>query len=69
MNLLQAACFFNAEDIVFWLRDHFEGDPDAKKELVNYCEPLGGNQAIHFAVINGNKKVIDALLNEFGANP
>lgn len=38
-------------------------------ELSQFEEPIGGNQAIHFAVLNGNKKLIDCLIGSFKANP
>ena len=69
MNFLQAACFYDAEKTVYWLKDRFEKDSESLEELINYKEPQGGNMAIHFAVINGNKKVIDCLLNDFNADP
>lgn len=28
LNILQAACFFNAESIIVWLRDKFRKDPE-----------------------------------------
>ena len=44
-------------------------DDDAKKELIEYREPNGGNMAIHFAVLKGNKRIIDYLLRDFHADP
>ncbi|CDW81985.1 dhhc zinc finger domain containing protein [Stylonychia lemnae] len=51
--------------------DQFDQKKDIEliKELVNYREPYGGNQTIHFAVVNGNKRVIDIILHKFHADP
>jgi ankyrin repeat protein len=38
-------------------------------ELVNYREPIGGNQALHFAAIHGNKSMLRSLLKDYGADP
>jgi len=38
---------------------------EVKKALSSYKEPYGGNIALHFAVVVGNKKVIDILLEDF----
>eukprot|EP00347_Sterkiella_histriomuscorum_P010121 403377524 len=69
LNILQAICFYNAETILLWLADALKEDEQAKRELAAYQEPFGGNQALHFAVINGNRKLIEIVLNEFQANP
>lgn len=37
--------------------------------MVTYKEPFGGNTAIHFAVLKGNKKIIDYLLKDFKSSP
>lgn len=36
-------------------------------ELTEYQEPFGGNQAIHFAALKGNKKIVDLLVKDFKA--
>ncbi len=65
MNVMQAACFFNAESIVLWLRDRFRRDSENAKLLIEYQEPRAWNRALNFAVVNGNKKVIDILIKDF----
>lgn len=65
MNILQAACYFSAEGVVIYLRDMFGGDSKGMLELTEYQEPFGGNQAIHFAALKGNKKIIDILVKDF----
>ena len=69
LNIIQAVCYFNAERILKYIKELFRDDSDAKRDLVNYQEPHGGNLAIHFAVLKGNKRAIDILLECFGANP
>ncbi len=44
-------------------------EENVKKELIEYREPNGGNMAIHFAVLKGNKRIIDYLINDFHADP
>lgn len=39
------------------------------KDLVSYQEPIGGNCALHLAVLRGNKIVIDILVKDFMADP
>ena len=68
MNMLQAACYFSADNVVRYLRDLFKEDQELMKQLVEYQEPFGGNMAIHFAVLKGHKRVIDILINDFGAS-
>ena len=68
MNILQASCYYGAEAILLYLRDLFDKDIDRKNELVSYKEPFGGNMAIHFAVLNGNFRIIDSLLKDFNAS-
>jgi hypothetical protein len=46
----------------------FIDDEAGRKELVSYAEPNGGNMAIHFAVLKGNKRIIDILLDDFNAD-
>ena len=41
---------------------------DGKRELTEYQEPHGGNMAIHFAVLKGNRKIIDMLMKDFKAD-
>lgn len=43
LNILQAVCFYNAENILFWLRDFLRGENDLKENLATYREPAGGN--------------------------
>lgn len=69
LNILQATAYFGAELILKYLTKFFIVDEDAKKELVEYREPNGGNMAIHFAVLKGNKRIIDFLINDFHADP
>ena len=69
LNLLQAISFYNAEAVLIWLKDLLVGEDAIKQELAHYKEPYGGNMALHFAVVVGNKKMIDILLNDFKANP
>lgn len=37
--------------------------------MVSYQEPKAGNRAINFAVVSGNKKILDILFNDFKADP
>lgn len=69
MNLLQAACYYSSEGLVRYCRDLFHKDDIGMSELTDYQEPFGGNMAIHFAVLKGNKKILDMLLNDFKASP
>jgi hypothetical protein len=69
MNMLQAACYFSADSVVRYLKDLFKNEPELASELINYKEPFGGNTAIHFAVLKGNKKIIDILMKDFGSSP
>jgi hypothetical protein len=69
LNILQAISFYNAESILIWLRDLLKDDPEIKEQLTTYQEPYGGNMALHFAVVIGNKKLIHILLNDFHADP
>ena len=69
MNVLQAACYFSSENIVKYLRDSFIKFPDLMRQLVEFQEPYGGNQALHFAVLKGNYKIVDILINDFKAKP
>jgi hypothetical protein len=62
-------CYFNAERILKYIKELFRDDPEVKKDLVNYQEPYGGNLAIHFAALKGSKRVIDILVDGFGADP
>jgi hypothetical protein len=69
LNILQATSYFGAEVILKYLANFLILDEEAKKELIDYREPNGGNMAIHFAVLKGNKRIIDYLLNDFHADP
>ncbi|CDW85651.1 probable palmitoyltransferase zdhhc19 [Stylonychia lemnae] len=69
LNILQTACFYNALTIITWLRDFYKNDEDFMQEIVDYRDPMAGNQAIHLAVVNGNKTVLDILVNDFKASP
>jgi hypothetical protein len=69
LNVLQAVSYFGAERILKYLMKILIDDEAARKELVSYAEPNGGNLAIHFAVLKGNKRIIDILLEEFNADP
>ena len=69
LNILQATSYFGAEVILKYLANFLILDDETKKELVEYREPNGGNMAIHFAVLKGNKRIIDFLLNDFHADP
>ena len=69
LNILQATSYFGAELILKYLTKFFIVDEEAKKELIEYREPNGGNMAIHFAVLKGNKRIIDILINDFQADP
>jgi hypothetical protein len=48
-----------------YLTKIFIDDDAGRNELVKYAEPNGGNMAIHFAVLKGNKRIIDILLDDF----
>jgi hypothetical protein len=69
MNILQAACYFSSEAIVNHVKDKFRGDAEGLRELCEYQEPFGGNMAIHFAVLKGNKRIIDVVVRDFKADP
>jgi hypothetical protein len=68
LNVLQAVSYFGAEKILKYLTKIFIDDEAGRKELVTYAEPNGGNMAIHFAVLKGNKRIIDILLDDFNAD-
>jgi hypothetical protein len=68
LNVLQAVSYFGAEKILKYLTKIFIDDEAGRNELVSYAEPHGGNMAIHFAVLKGNKRIIDILLDEFNAD-
>jgi hypothetical protein len=69
LNILQATSYFGSEVILKYLSNFLVLDDETKKELIEYREPNGGNMAIHFAVLKGNKRIIDYLLNDFHADP
>jgi Ankyrin repeats (3 copies) len=69
LNILQAASYFGAEKILKYLRDLLKDEEQIKKDLAEYQEPNGGNMAIHFAVLKGNKRIIDILIQDFKADP
>jgi hypothetical protein len=69
LNVLQAVCYYNSERIMKYLVQIFKDDAEAKSDLVRYQEPNGGNMAIHFGVLKGNKRLIDSLIKDFGADP
>ena len=69
MNILQAACYFSSESIVKYLRDVFNKDSPKMQALVEFEEPFGRNQALHFAVLKGNYRIVDILINDLKANP
>jgi hypothetical protein len=50
------------------IKDRFKGDKEGCKSLVEYEEPDGGNRALNFAVLSGNQKLIDFILNDMKAN-
>lgn len=50
---------------MIWLLELLKEENEVKKALSSYKEPYGGNIALHFAVVVGNKKVIDILLEDF----
>ena len=52
-----------------YLKDVFNKNPDKMSELVNFREDYGGNQALHFAVLKGNHRIVDMILNDFHASP
>ena len=68
LNLLQAICFYNSEMLIEIIKDRFKGDKEGSKSLVEYEEPDGGNRALNFAVLSGNQKLIDFILNDLKAN-
>ena len=45
-----------------------KGDDIGKEDLAEYQEPHGGNIALHFTVLKGNKRIIDVLINDFKAD-
>ncbi len=69
LNILQATSYFGAEVILKYLTNFLILEENVKKELIEYREPNGGNMAIHFAVLKGNKRIIDYLINDFHADP
>lgn len=52
-----------------FLKDKFNDDARGIKALVEYQEPFGGNMAIHFAVLKGNRRILDSIINDFKADP
>lgn len=68
-NILQTAAFYSAENIVRYLVDKFAKDKVGKIALIEYQEPSGGNMALHFAVLKGNPKIINMIINDLGASP
>jgi hypothetical protein len=69
MNVLQAAAYYSAENVINYLLDKLRKSPNEMKELVEYKEPLGGNQALHFAVLKGNHRIVNVLVKDFKASP
>ncbi len=43
-------------------------DAQSCQEMVDYAEPQAGNRALNFAVLTGNQKMIDFVLNDMRAN-
>jgi hypothetical protein len=68
LNILQTICFFNAEQLIEPLKERFKDDIDHCFQLVDYAEPSAGNKAIHFAVLSGNNKIIDFVLQDLKAD-
>ena len=68
LNVLQAICFYNSDQLIEIIKDRFKVDFDRCKDLVEYEEPDGGNRALNFAVLSGNQKLIDFILNDLKAN-
>ena len=68
LNILQAICFYNSEGLIEILRDRFKNDKECSKSLIEYEEPFAGNRALNFAVLSGNQKLIDFLINDLKAN-
>ena len=55
--------------IVFFLKERFASDDHARIELISFREANSGHQALHIAVIKGNKKIVDYLLSDFKCDP
>ena len=68
LNVMQAICFYNSDMLIDIIKDRFKGDKEGCKDLVEYEEPDGGNRALNFAVLSGNQKLIDFILNDMKAN-
>jgi hypothetical protein len=43
MNILQAACYFSADNIIKYLANSLSQDKEVKKVLAEWREPYGGN--------------------------
>ena len=52
-----------------YIVDKFAKDKVGKIAMIEYQEPNGGNMALHFAVLKGNSKIINMIINDLGATP
>lgn len=52
-----------------YIVDKFAKDKVGKIAMIEYQEPNGGNMALHFAVLKGNSKIINMIINDLGASP
>ena len=68
LNVLQAISFYNSDMLIEIIKDRFKGDKEGCKSLVEYEEQDGGNRALNFAVLSGNQKLIDFIINDMKAN-
>ena len=68
LNVLQAICFYNAEFLLEVIKDRLKDDESCTFMLVDYAEPNSGSKALHFAVLSGNIKIIDFVLQDMKAD-
>lgn len=69
MNILQLICFEEAVKIFDMLNRNLSHDSKVRFELGEHRDSHNGCQAIHLAAASGNRKIIDTLIEKYGANP
>lgn len=50
------------------VKERFKDDESCTFMLVDYAEPNSGSKALHFAVLSGNIKLIDFVLQDLKAD-
>ena len=69
MNILQLICFEEAVKIFELVNRTLAHDSKVRFELGEHRDSHNGAQAIHLAAASGNRKIIDTLIEKYGANP